>query len=260
MNGAHSLVKTLLAAGVDTCFANPGTSEMHFVAALDQIPGMRCVLGLQENVVTGMADGYYRIARKPACTLLHCGPGLANGLANLHNARRARSGIVNIVGDQATYHRPFDAPLTADTEGLARAVSGWVHTSTHSADLGLDAAMAVRAASTFPGQIASLILPANVSWDEGGVVAQPLPVPTPPAVDSHAIDNVAKVLRQAGGKALILLSGAAVFAPAQALVWRLAQASGAAVLAEYGASHLQRGRGRMALERVPYGIDRKSVV
>uniref|UniRef100_UPI000395863D thiamine pyrophosphate-binding protein n=1 Tax=Comamonas sp. B-9 TaxID=1055192 RepID=UPI000395863D len=227
MNGAHSLVKTLLAAGVDTCFANPGTSEMHFVAALDQIPGMHCVLGLQENVVTGMADGYYRIARKPACTLLHCGPGLANGLANLHNARRARSGIVNIVGDQATYHRPFDAPLTADTDGLARTVSGWVYTSTHSADLGQDAAMAVRAASTFPGQIASLILPANVSWDEGGVVAQPLPLPAPPAVDGHAIDEVARVLRQAGSKALILLSGAAVFAPAQALVWRLAQASGA---------------------------------
>ena len=101
MNGAQSLVRTLIATGVDVCFANPGTSEMHFVAALDQTPGMRCVLGLQENVVTGMADGYWRIARKPACTLLHCGPGLANGLANLHNARRARSGIVNIVGDQA---------------------------------------------------------------------------------------------------------------------------------------------------------------
>ena len=143
MNGAESLVRTLLAAGVDTCFANPGTSEMHFVAALDRIPGMRCVLGLQENVVTGMADGYFRIAEKPACTLLHCGPGLANGLGNLHNARRARSGIVNIVGDQATYHRPHDAPLTADTDGLARAVSTWVRTSTRPADVGRDAAAAV---------------------------------------------------------------------------------------------------------------------
>ncbi|MEG1203288.1 MAG: thiamine pyrophosphate-binding protein, partial [Comamonas sp.] len=143
MNGAKSLVKTLLAAGVDTCFANPGTSEMHFVAALDQVPGMHCVLGLQENIVTGMADGYFRIARKPACTLLHCGPGLANGLANLHNARRARSSIVNIVGDQATYHRPFDAPLTADTDALARTVSQWVHTSTQAADVGRDAALAV---------------------------------------------------------------------------------------------------------------------
>ncbi len=107
MNGAESLVRTLLMSGIDTCFANPGTSEIHFVGALDKIPGMHCVLGLQENIVTGMADGYYRIARKPACTLLHCGPGLANGMGNLHNARRARAGIVNIVGDQATYHRPL---------------------------------------------------------------------------------------------------------------------------------------------------------
>jgi acetolactate synthase-1/2/3 large subunit len=126
MNGAQSLVRTLLAAGVDTCYANPGTSEMHFVAALDTTPGMRCVLGLQENVVTGMADSHFRMVGRPACTLLHCGPGLANGWANLHNARRAGSGILNLVGDQATWHRPHDAPLTADTEGLARAVSAWV--------------------------------------------------------------------------------------------------------------------------------------
>ena len=180
MNGAHSLVHTLLQSGVDTCFANPGTSEMHFVAALDQIPGMRCVLGLQENVVTGMADGYWRMARKPACTLLHCGPGLANGLGNLHNARRARSGIVNVVGDQATYHRPYDAQLTADTEGWARPVSAWVRTSTAAADVGRDAAVAVQAARTAPGQIATLILPSDASWNEGGVVAEPLPVPPAP--------------------------------------------------------------------------------
>src|SRR6185369_5156536 len=170
MNGAKSLVETLRAAGVDVCFANPGTSEMHFVAALDQVAGIRCVLGLQENVVTGMADGYFRIARKPACTLLHCGPGFANGMANLHNARRARSGIVNIVGDQATFHRPFDAPLTADTSAMARTVSQWVRTSTTAAELGRDAAEAVRAARTFPGRIATLIVPADVSWQEGGRV------------------------------------------------------------------------------------------
>ncbi|VDH08386.1 thiamine pyrophosphate-binding protein [Bordetella trematum] len=164
MNGAKSLVKTLLASGVDTCFANPGTSEMHFVAALDQVPGMKCVLGLQENIVTGMADGYFRIARKPACTLLHCGPGLANGMANLHNARRARSGIVNIVGDQAIYHRPFDAPLTADTTSMAHTVSQWVRSSNAPAELGRDAAEAVAAAMQYPGQVATLILPADVSW------------------------------------------------------------------------------------------------
>ena len=136
MNGAESLVHTLLGSGVQVCFSNPGTNEMHFVAALDRIPGMRCVLGLQENVATGCADGYWRMARKPASTLLHCGPGLANGLANLHNARRARSGIVNVVGDQATYHRPLDAPLTADTEGWARGVSAWVRTSACAEDFG----------------------------------------------------------------------------------------------------------------------------
>ena len=156
MNGARSLVDTLLASGVDTCFANPGTSEMHFVAALDQSQGMRCVLGLHENVVTGMADGYWRMAGKPACTLLHCGPGLANGLANLHNARRAHAGIVNIVGDQATWHRPNDPPLTADTEGLARAVSSWVRTCATAAEVGRDAAEAVQAASSLQGQVATV--------------------------------------------------------------------------------------------------------
>ena len=161
MNGAESLVKTLLGSGVDVCFANPGTSEMHFVAALDRVPGMRCVLGLQENVVTGAADGYWRMADKPAATLLHCGPGLANGLAGLHDARRARSGIVNVVGDQAVYHRPFDAPLTADAEGWARGVSAFVRTSSRAEDVGADAAMAVQAARTSPGQVATLILPSD---------------------------------------------------------------------------------------------------
>jgi acetolactate synthase-1/2/3 large subunit len=258
MNGARSLVQTLLASGVDTCFANPGTSEMHFVAALDQAPGMKCVLGLQENIVTGMADGYYRIARKPACTLLHCGPGLANGMANLHNARRARSGIVNIVGDQATYHRPYDAPLTADTDGMARAVSQWVQTSARPADLGRDAALAVRAARTFPGQIATLILPADVSWGEGGVVAEPVPPAEPAAVDGHAVENAARVLRGRRGKAdnvLLLLSGQAALAPAQALAWRIAAATGAAVMADFLAVHVARGRGRMQLERVPYAME-----
>ena len=128
MNGAESLVRSLLANGVDTCFANPGTSEMHFVAALDRVDGVRCVLGLHENVVTGMADGYFRISGKPAAALLHCGPGLSNGSANLHNARRAESGIVNIVGDHATGHRPYDSPLTADVPALANAVSASVCT------------------------------------------------------------------------------------------------------------------------------------
>ena len=254
MNGAKSLVQTLLAAGVDTCFANPGTSEMHFVAALDQVPGMKCVLGLQENVVTGMADGYYRLARKPACTLLHCAPGLANGMGNLHNARRARSGIVNIVGDHATHHRPHDAPLTGDTTGMAQTVSAWVHTSTRTADLGRDAVQAVRAASTYPGQIATLILPADVSWQEGGVVGAPMAAPPPPAIDGGAIDGAARILRN-HRDVLILLAGPAVLAEGQALAWRIAQATGAAVMASYVTAHLARGRGHLQLERVPYGMD-----
>src|SRR6195952_2575024 len=129
MNGAESLVHSLLRSGVTTCFSNPGTSEMHFVAALDRVPGMHCVLGLFETVVTGCADGYARMAGKPAATLLHCGPGLANGMANVHNARRANSPMINIVGDHATYHRPYDTPLTSDIEGMARTVSNWVRTS-----------------------------------------------------------------------------------------------------------------------------------
>src|SRR5512139_60223 len=143
MNGAESLIRTLIASDVEVCFANAGTSEIHFVLALDQIEGMRCILGMAETVVTGCADGYARMAEKPAMTLLHCGPGFANGMANLHNARRANTPMVNIVGDQATYHRPFDAPLTADTEGLARAVSHWVRTSSSSTRLGADCAAAV---------------------------------------------------------------------------------------------------------------------
>nr|WP_217447057.1 acetolactate synthase large subunit [Burkholderia pyrrocinia] len=254
VNGAESLVRTLLQSGVDTCFANPGTSEMHFVAALDQIPGMHCVLGLQENVVTGMADGYYRIAEKPACTLLHCGPGLANGLANLHNARRARSGIVNIVGDQATYHRQFDAPLTADTDSLARTVSSWVRTSGSSAEVGHDAAGAVQAARTAPGQIATMILPADASWSAGGIVAEALVVPVAPAIDPFAVEQAARVLHERKN-VLILLAGRGVLAKSQALAWRIARATGAAVRYDFVNGRLARGQGRLPVERVPYGTD-----
>jgi acetolactate synthase I/II/III large subunit len=254
LNGAESLVHTLLRSGIDTCFANPGTSEMHFVGALDKIPGMHCVLGLQENVVTGMADGYYRIARKPACTLLHCGPGLANGMGNLHNARRARAGIVNIVGDQATYHRPFDAPLTADTEGMARTVSHWVRTTTDVANVGRDAAAAIQTARSLPGQIATLILPADASWNLGGVVAEPLAVPTAPPVDAHVVESAARVLRS-NKNVLILLADQATLAVSQTLAWRVAHATGASLLASYTNAHMARGRGRLQLERVPYGAD-----
>src|SRR5271170_2473574 len=170
MNGAESLIRTLVAGGVDTCFSNPGTSEIHIVAALDRIPEMRCVLGLFEGVVTGAADGYARMAGKPACTLLHLGPGLGNGLANLHNARRAQVPIVNLVGQHATDHLHYDTPLTSDIEAIARPYSKWLRTSRMLSETGRDAAEAILAARTAPGQIATLILPADVAWSEGGAV------------------------------------------------------------------------------------------
>ncbi len=255
MNGAESLVHTLLASGVEVCFANPGTSEMHFVAALDRIPGLRCVLGLQENVVTGMADGYWRMAGKPAATLLHCGPGLANGLSNLHNARRARSGIVNCVGDQATYHRPLDAQLTADTEGFARGVSAWTRTVARATEVGRDAAVAVQAARTSPGQIATLILPSDVCWDEApdGPSAA-LPVPAAPQADPLHVRTAAQALRERDN-VLILLGGKALTAAAQTLAWRIAAHTGATVLGEMSNGRVARGRGRPPLERVPYPVD-----
>ncbi len=254
MNGAESLVHTLLACGVDTCFANPGTSEMHFVAALDRVPGMRCVLGLFEGVVTGAADGYARMAEKPAATLLHCGPGLANGLANLHNARRGRVPIVNIVGDQATYHRPLDAPLTADTEGLARAVSAWTRTAGSAATVGADAAQAVQAALTAPGQVATLILPSDVSWDDGGVVAAPLPPPAAAHADAGVVEAVARVLRS-GEPALLLLAGHALRGRTLAVAGGICAATGARMLAQTANARMERGAGRVSIERVPYPVD-----
>ncbi len=254
MNGAESLVRTLLAAGVDTCFANPGTSEMHFVAALDRVPGMRCILALFEGVATGAADGYARMAGKPAASLLHCGPGLANGLANLHNARRAHVPLVNITGDQATYHKPLDPLLAADTEGFARGVSGWVRTATTPAGVGRLAAEAVQAAHTPPGQVATLILPSDASWSEGGVAADPLPAPPVGTVDDAAIAEIARVLHSRE-PAVIVLGGGALFAGPLADAHRIAAASGAKLFAETFNTRLERGRGRHPVDRVPYQID-----
>jgi acetolactate synthase-1/2/3 large subunit len=254
MNGAESLVHSLLASGVDTCFCNPGTSEMHFVAALDRIPGMRCVLGLFEGVVTGAADGYARAAGKPAATLMHCGPGLANGLANLHNARRASSPIVNIVGDQATYHRPLDPPLTADAEGWARGVSGWVRTATDAASVGADAAAAVQAAKIAPGQVATLILPSDTSWNEGGVAAGALPaIPTPLAAPNQ-IEEAAAVLRRGGEGVVLMIGYGGLTEAGLALAHRIARATGCRVMADV-AGKVPRGQGRLFPDRVPYVVE-----
>src|SRR5258707_3476747 len=180
MNGAESLVRTLVAGGVEVCFANPGTSEMHFVAALDKVDGMRCVLCLHETVTTGAADGYYRMTGKPASTLLHLGPGLANALANLHNLKRARSGVVNIVGEHATTHLRHDALLTSDIQAIAGTMSHWVRTSTLESNVAEDCAEAISAASEPPGQVATLILPADVAWSEAAGPAARKPAPASP--------------------------------------------------------------------------------
>src|ERR1700744_5048619 len=207
MNGAESLVRTLVAGGVDVCFANPGTSEMHFVAALDRVEGMRCVLGLFEGVVTGAADGYFRMKGTPASTLLHLGPGLANGLANLQNAKKAKPGIVNIVGQHATYHIGFNAPLTSDIEGLARPMSEWVHTSPDAKSVSADGAAAIAAAKSSPPQIATLILPADTAWNEADGIAQ---VPAPkqqPGFSAEAVEKAAKVLHSGGTQNFVRITG-----------------------------------------------------
>src|ERR1700761_2471003 len=254
MNGAESLVRSLLASGIDTCFANPGTSEMHFVSAMDRVKGMRCVLGLAETVVTGCADGYARMTGKPAATLLHCGPGLANGMANLHNARRANSPIVNIVGDHATYPRPHDTPLTSDIEGMARTVSGWVRTSLSSAQVGADAAAAVQASKTAPGQVATLVLPADSSWDEGGEVGLVLQTPPRQSVAPDVIKTIAGVMRR-GEPTVILLAGKSLTDAGLAAANRIAHATGATLRTPSPVVHMARGRGRPAIDRIPYNID-----
>ena len=251
MNGAESLVRTLVDSGVEVCFSNPGTSEMHFVAALDKVEGMRAILGLFEGAVTGMADGYGRMAEKPAATLLHLGPGLANGLANLHNARRASTPIVNIVGDHATYHAQYDAPLASDIMGFARPVSGWVHSSTSPKTVAADGARAVHAAMQPPGQIATLILPADTAWLDAEHPAPKLPFVSPAAVSSSAVDAAAKALGN-GKKTAILVRGAALKEKGLAAAGRIAAKSGARILCDTFAPRLQRGAGRVAIERIPY--------
>ncbi len=251
MNGAVSLVHTLIKSGVDTCFANPGTSELHFVSALNDAPGMRCVLNLFEGVATGCADGYARMTDKPAATLLHCGPGMANGLANLHNARRASSPVVNIVGDHATAHRPLDANLTSDIDGWARPVSAWVRTVASSANVGSDAAVAVQAACTPPGQIATLILPADTAWGDGGVVAEPLPIPRAPQAAPHVVRQVAELLRR-GEPAMLFLCRKALYARGLAAAHRIATATGARLMAQQANPRIERGQGRVPIDCLPY--------
>ncbi|MEI4472419.1 acetolactate synthase large subunit [Frigidibacter sp. MR17.24] len=255
MNGADLLCETLLANGIDTCFANPGTSEMHFVAALDRQPRMRCVLGLFEGVVTGAADGYARMADRPAATLLHTGPGLANALANMHNARRARTPMVNVVGDHAGYHLPYDAPLTADIESLARPMSHWVGRAATADDLGQATSEAIRAAITGAGGVATLILPADAAWtDTAAAVPAPVAAPGCDGPDAAALREAAGALA-AGGAVTILVTGLALREAQLDLLDRIAQKTGARLMAQQANGRMQRGAGRVAVDRVPYVID-----
>ncbi|HWD03994.1 MAG TPA: acetolactate synthase large subunit [Amycolatopsis sp.] len=251
MNGAQSLIRTLVDSGVEVCFSNPGTSEMHFVAALDAVPEMRGVLGLFEGVVTGAADGYARIAGKPAATLLHLGPGLGNGLANLHNARRAHTPVVNVVGDHATYHKKYDAPLESDIDAIAGSLEGWVRRSGHTKDVGADAAAAVAASLDAPGRVATLILPADVSWGEGGEPVAPVPPRAPQIVDATTVKSIAAVLGS-GEPVALLIGGAACRAPGLRAASRIAAATDAKAFVETFPARLERGAGLPDIERLGY--------
>lgn len=251
MNGADALIQTLSDCGVEVCFANPGTSEMQLVAALDRQPKMRAILGLFEGVVTGAADGYGRMADKPAATLLHLGPGLGNGVSNLHNARRARTPLVNVVGDHATDHLQYDAPLTSDVEGVARPVSDWVRTSTSPDDLARAGAEAVCAALSESGQIATLIAPADHAWTDGAKAANAQSVPDVPMASAASIEAAAASLAE-GSQSALFLGGRALREDALEQAGRVAAATGARLICETFTARLQRGAGRVAVERLPY--------
>lgn len=258
MNGSESLVATLAHQGVEICFANPGTSEMHFLAALEN-PRLRSVLVLFEGIATGAADGWYRMTGKPASTLLHLGPGLANGLANLHNARRAGSGIVNIVGEHATAHLKYDPPLMSDVDGLARPISHWVRRSNSACEVSSDVTAAIQQARSKPGRIATLILPGESSWGEAGdhVQAQKTadcPCGTrPQAPDLKRVEQVASVLRS-GEPTLIVCAGQASRGRAVELLGRIAAHTGCRIATQFFTSRIERGAGRATLERIPYFV------
>jgi len=250
MNGAESLLTTLVNNGVEVCFTNPGTSEMHFVAALDEVEGMRCVLCLFEGVLSGAADGYARMARKPASTLLHLGPGLGNALANIHNAKKGHVPVVNIVGDHATYHLQYDAPLTADIEGIARPVSHWVYTSKAPGDIARDAAEAVRQAGI--GQVATLMLPADVSWGDNPNGPEGRVAVAPPAAVPTARLQQALGLLKSGASCMVMIGGREIDGERGLLLSRIGKAAGARVCTEVFPGRMARGAGTAVIDRLPY--------
>jgi len=251
LNGAESLLATLVNAGVDVCFANPGTSEIHLVDALDRCPRMRAVPVLFEGVATGAADGYARMTGKPACTLFHLGPGLSNALANLHNACRAQVPMVNLVGDHATFHRPLDPPLASDIEAIALPFSRWQWSARRAETLGVDGARAVAAACTAPGRIATLIVPADAAWGEGGEIVAPESPPPPPAPKAHQIADVVRLLTN-GARTAIVLGAHTTQGPSLVAAGRIAARTGAKLLAPFTFGRMERGAGRPVVERIAY--------
>ena len=251
MNGAEALIQTLKDCGVEVCFANPGTSEMQLVAAIDQQPGMRAVLGLFEGVVTGAADGYARMAEKPAATLLHLGPGLGNGLANIHNAKRAHTPMINVVGDHAVSHLQYDAPLTTDVAGVAKPMSDWVRVSSSASDLAIAGAEAFAEAMCYPGKIATLIVPADLAWTEGAEPAAKKNIPPAPTASEKDIEAAASALKK-GPKPVLFIGGPALREDTLLQAGRIAAATGARLLCETFVARMERGAGRVAVERLPY--------
>jgi acetolactate synthase-1/2/3 large subunit len=256
--GANTVIERLLAGGVDVCFANPGTSEMHFVAALDSAPKMRPVLCLFEGVATGAADGYARIAGRPAATLLHLGPGMANGLANLHNARRAHSPVVNVVGDHATYHQKLDAPLQSDIDILGNWLHGTVHRPVSAAELGETVDAAIASATHGLGRIATLILPADLSWSESSAPGEAAPT-APPDVHLQRDREIptpasgpVEILKTRGEQAVLLLGGPATTVAGLRAAARISTATGARALVETFPARLARGRGVPDIPRLGY--------
>ena len=253
MNGAETLVKTLLASGIDTCFANPGTSEMHFVTALDAHPDLRCILCLFEGGASGAADGYYRMSGKVAATLLHLAPGFGNAFANLHNARKAQSGVFNIMGEHASYHLQYESPLKGDTAGISQAISHWTRTSETAATVAADGAAAITAARANGGQIATLILPANTAWEDAVAPA----VAAPPAAlrrpSANQIAAAIRALRLPG--AALMIDGTALHGELATLAARIAKAAGCPLIQPCLVARMARGAGAARRTRMAYRIE-----
>ena len=258
MNGAESMLETLINNGVEVCFSNPGTSEMHMVAAIGKSQRMRSILSLFEGVCSGAADGYARMAGKPALTLLHLGPGLSNASANLHNARKAFSPVINLIGDHATYHKRFDAPLNSDVEGLSAPVSHWVKTVPTAAALPAEAGKAVQVAMEKPGRIATLIIPADCAWDESVSPVPALPMPDERLADQASIDQAAEWLAN-GRRTTLMMSHGALTEESLALANQIAQATGAKIMCDTFTPRLARGEGRCDIERLGYFAEQATV-